>query len=184
MVRAPGSHEVGLYPRGVATRGGSQTKDHDRSLVYSAEDLWSKALDRGGEVNFFGSTFSLPQQKIFGDLSAMQRTVDFWLQSKALQTRFPHLGPLVVRGRKGERKAHYEPDGVIAIPLDQAWACKEAVLAHEFAHHCVWRMDAPAHGPVFRQAMVEVANFAFGAEASLLLRAAYDGAGLEVADAT
>ena len=183
-MRAPGSHEVGLYPRGVATRGGSQIKDRDRSLVYSAEDLWSKALDRGGVVNFFGSTFTLPRQKIFGDLSAMQRTVDFWLQSEVLQSRFPNLGPLVVRGRKGERKAHYEPEGVIAIPLDQTWACKEAVLAHEFAHHCVWNAHTPSHGPAFRQAMVEVANLVFGAEAALLLRAAYDGAGLEVADAT
>ncbi len=168
----------------MATRGGSKIKDQDRSLVYSAEDLWSKALDRGGVVNFFGSTFTVPQQKIFGDLSAMQRTVDFWLHSKVLKSRFPNLGPLVVRGRKGEHKAHYEPDGVIAIPLDQAWACKEAVLAHEFAHHCVWSTDTPAHGPVFRHAMVEVASFAFGSEAALLLRAAYDGAGLEVADAT
>jgi putative metallohydrolase (TIGR04338 family) len=152
--------------------------------VYSAEDLWSKALDRGGVVNFFGSTFSLPQQKIFGDLSAMQRTVDFWLQSEAIRSCFPGLSPLLVRGRKGERKAHYEPGGVIAIPLDQSWACREAVLAHEFAHHCSWLETGPTHGIAYRQAMIKVAEVAFGVEAALLLRAAYDGAGLEVSDAS
>lgn len=168
----------------MATRGGSEIKDRDRSLVYSAEDLWSKALDRGGVVNFFGSTFTVPQQKIFGDLSAMQRTVDFWLQSEAIRSHFPGLSPLLVRGRKGERKAHYEPDGVIAIPLDQSWACREAVLAHEFAHHCSWVETAPFHGTAYRQAMIKVTEVAFGVEAALLLRAAYDGAGLEVSDAS
>ncbi len=168
----------------MAARGGSNIKDLDRSLVYSAEDLWSKALDRGGIVNFFGSTFTLPQQRVFGDLSAMQRTVDFWMQAKPLQLQFPNLAPLVVRGRQGERKAHYEPDGVIAIPLDQSWACRESVLAHEFAHHCSWNPDAPAHGPAFRHALVAVAECALGVEAALLLRAAYDGAGLEVTHAS
>ena len=184
MVRAPGSHRDGLYPRWVAARGGSNIKDRDRSLVYSAEDLWSKALDRGGIVNFFGSTFTLPQQRVFGDLSAMQRTVDFWMQAKPLQLQFPNLAPLVVRGRQGERTAHYEPDGVIAIPLEQSWACRESVLAHEFAHHCSWNPDAPAHGPAFRHALVAVAECALGVEAALLLRAAYDGAGLEVTHAS
>lgn len=168
----------------MATRVGSEIKDRDRSLVYSAEDLWSKALDRGGVVNFFGSTFTLPAQKIFGDLSAMQRTVDFWLQSEVIRSSFPGLSPLHVRGRKGESKAHYEPDGVIAIPLDQSWACREAVLVHEFAHHCSWVETAPSHGTTYRQAMVKVAEVAFGVEAALLLRAAYDGAGLEVSDAS
>ena len=168
----------------MAARGGSNIKDLDRSLVYSAEDLWSKALDRGGIVNFFGSTFTLPQQRVFGDLSAMQRTVDFWLQAKPLQSQFPNLAPLVVRGRQGERKAHYEPDGVIAIPLEQSWACRESVLTHEFAHHCSWNPDAPAHGPAFRHALVAVAECALGVEAALLLRAAYDGAGLEVTHAS
>ena len=168
----------------MAARGGSNIKDLDRSLVYSAEDLWSKALDRGGIVNFFGSTFTLPQQRVFGDLSAMQRTVDFWMQAKPLQLQFPNLAPLVVRGRQGERKAHYEPDGVIAIPLEQSWACRESVLAHELAHHCSWNPDAPAHGPAFRHALVAVAECALGVEAALLLRAAYDGAGLEVTHAS
>ena len=106
------------------------------------------------------------------------------MQAKPLQLQFPNLAPLVVRGRQGERKAHYEPDGVIAIPLEQSWACRESVLAHEFAHHCSWNPDAPAHGPAFRHALVAVAECALGVEAALLLRAAYDGAGLEVTHAS
>ena len=167
----------------MAAREGSGIKDLDRTSVYAAEDLWSKAMDRGGVVNFFGSTFTLPEQKIFGDLVAMQKTVDFWLQSPLIQTTFPALGPVVVRGRKGERKAHYEPGGVIAIPLEQTWACKEAVLAHEFAHHCAWNETSPAHGVAFRNALISIAECAFGVESALLLRATYDGVGLEVTHA-
>jgi len=169
---------------GVTSTGGSSIVDRDRALVYSAEDSWSKALDRGGRCDFFGSTFTLPTQRIIGDLETMQRLVDYWLSSTQLQQTFPGLSHLQVRARRGHRKAHYEPAGVIAIPVEQPWACKEAVLAHEVAHHCSWNPDLAPHGPHFRRALIHVAEIAFGHEAALVLRAAYDGAGLEVAHVT
>lgn len=158
--------------------------DRDRALVYSAEDAWSKALDRGGRFDFFGSTFTLPTQRIIGDLATMQIVVDRWLSSTQLQQNFPGLSKIQVRSRRGQSKAHYEPAGIIAIPLDQPWACKEAVLAHEVAHHCSWTAQLPPHGPHFRSALIQVAEVVFGVEAGLVLRASYDGAGLEVTHAS
>ena len=169
---------------GVTSAGGSLIVDRDRALVYSAEDSWSKALDRGGRCDFFGSTFTLPTQRIIGNLETMQRLVEHWLHSTQLQQAFPGLSQLQVRARRGQMKAHYEPAGVIAIPVEQPWACKEAVLAHEVAHHCSWNPDLAPHGPHFRSALIQVAEIAFGQEAALVLRAAYDGAGLKVAHAT
>jgi len=169
---------------GVNNAGGFSIIDRDRALVYSAEDAWSKALDRGGRFDFFGSTFTLPMQRIIGDLPTMQRLVDHWLNSSQLQRLFPGLSELQVRSRRGQTKAHYEPAGIIAIPVEQPWACKEAVLAHEVAHHCSWNPKSAPHGPHFRGAMIHVAEIAFGEETALVLRASYDGAGLEVTHAT
>lgn len=168
---------------GVSDAGGLTIIDRDRALVYSAEDAWSKALDRGGRFDFFGSTFTLPTQRIIGDVATMQRLVDHWLASSQLQRSFPGCSGIYVRSRRGQSKAHYEPAGIIAIPLEQPWACKEAVLAHEVAHHCSWTPELAPHGPHFRSALIQVAEVAFGAEAALVLRASYDGAGLEVTHA-
>jgi putative metallohydrolase (TIGR04338 family) len=164
----------------VSNAGGLSIVDRDRALVYSTEDAWSKMLDRGGRCDFFGSTFTLPTQRIIGDLPTMQRLVDHWLHSSQIQQAFPGLSGLQVRSRQGQTKAHYEPAGIIAIPIEQPWACKEAVLAHEVAHHCSWSPDLAPHGPQFRSALIQVAQVAFGQEAALVLRAGYDGAGLEV----
>jgi putative metallohydrolase (TIGR04338 family) len=165
---------------GVSDAGGLSIVDRDRALVYSTEDAWSKLLDRGGRCDFFGSIFTLPNQRTIGDLATMQQLVDHWLSSSQLQQAFPGLSGLRVRARQGQTKAHYEPAGIVAIPLEQPWACKEAVLAHEVAHHCSWSPDLAPHGAQFRGALIQVAQVAFGQEAALVLRAAYDGAGLEV----
>ncbi len=155
--------------------------DTDRQRVYSVEDSWAHALDRGGSLDFFGSSFSLARQRILGDLSALQRTASDWLASAECRTWYPECGELHVRARKGQAKAHYESTGVIAIPVQSAWACRESVLAHEVAHHLSWGSKLAPHDWHFRLAMTRVAEIAFGPEASLLLRAGYDGAGLAVA---
>jgi len=154
--------------------------DADRAAVYSVEDSWSRALDRGGFVDFFGSSFTLPTQRILGSLQAMQDLAALWLTSAAVCAAYPRVGPVQVRARRGHSRAHYEPDGVIAIPVEQPWACREAVLMHELAHHCSWHECDAVHDQHFRLAMVRLAETAFGAEAALLLRASYDGAGLAV----
>lgn len=165
----------------MASRGLSTGIDSDRQLVYSVEDAWAKALDRGGLVDFFGSNFTLPRQRVLGDLNALQRTADAWLSSAACAVWYPAREELLIRARKGQGRAHYESTGVIAIPLQSAWACRESVLAHEVAHHLSWKSQVAAHDASFRLAMTRVADIAFGPQAALLLRAGYDGAGLAVA---
>lgn len=165
----------------MAVSGVSRGIDRDRQQVYSVEDAWSSALDRGGDVDFFGSHFTLPRQQVLPDLGALQETVDRWLASASRLAWYPQCSPVRVRARQGQTRAHYEATGVIAIPLSQPWACRESVLAHELAHHLAWDAQESAHDAHFRLAMVRVAEIAFGPGAALMLRAGYDGAGLAVA---
>lgn len=155
--------------------------DGERQRVYSVEDAWAHALDRGGLVDFFGSRFSLPRQRILGDLNALQLTAAAWLADEACTAWYPTRGELLIRPRKGHGRAHYESTGVIAIPVQSDWACRESVLAHEIAHHLSWDSQLAPHDANFRLAMTRVAEIAFGPQAALLLRAGYDGAGLAVA---
>lgn len=159
-------------------------RDADRSQVYAVEDAWSSVLDRGGTVDFFGSQLHVPVQRRFGDLPAMQAYADHCLAHSGLG-----LPPVRVRPRQGHHRAHYEAAadgiGVIAIPLQARWACRESVLLHELAHHLVafdpQSRCAAWHGRSFRQALCRLAELALGPEAALLLRTGYQGAGLEVA---
>jgi len=144
--------------------------DRDRAAVYAAEDQWSAALDRGGPIDFFGSHLVLPVQLRFGDLDAMQAYVDARCAAQ------PGLGSVRVRPRRGQQKAHYA-DGVIAIPMESGWACRESVLLHEFAHHVVAGVQPP-HGATFRQAMLDLVLDAQGAESALVLRTCYASNGL------
>ncbi|MDO9485966.1 MAG: TIGR04338 family metallohydrolase [Actinomycetota bacterium] len=165
----------------MARIGVSTGIDSDRQSVYSVEDAWAHALDRGGSVDFFGSHFQLPNQRILGDLSALQRTADAWLASDQCLAWYPNARALHVRARKGGSRAHYESTGVIAIPLEADWACRETVLAHEVAHHLSWDQQVAPHDANFRLAMTRVAEIAFGPQAALLLRAGYHGSRLDIA---
>jgi putative metallohydrolase (TIGR04338 family) len=74
----------------------------------------------------------------------------------------------------------------LAIPIagpPPRWAARELVVLHELGHHVAPPDDDhPAHGPHFTGAVVALVAGALGAEAALLLRAAYDGAGVAVAE--
>ena len=157
-------------------------RDTARATVYAVEDAWSRVLDRGGQVDFFGSHLDVPMQRRFGDLAAMQAYADHWLRESAVVGAV--IDPVRIRRRKGARMAHYEPAGVIAIPIEADWACTEAVLLHELAHHAVHALHPAAaaepHGPGYRGTMCWLVEQALGPQAGLLLRSGYQGAGLEV----
>lgn len=154
--------------------------------VYAAEDQWSAVLDRGGTVDFFGSRIDVPMQRRFADEVSIQRYVDGVLGLPAVGAAFPQVGPVTVRERAGQTRAHYEPAAAtIAIPLRTLWAGREAVVLHELAHHCACsageppeRTDARWHGPHFREAMLLLVTEVLGDGAALLLRAGYDAAGV------
>lgn len=167
-------------------------RDTARALVYAAENQWSAALDRGGVIDFFGSKFTLPQQKQFETIAAMQNYCDGVMVSERLMNRYPSAGSVVVRPRAGQRMAHYESaSGTIAIPLsstqgEPSWACREAVLLHELTHHLLYASADPAavaepiHGSAFTTTMCWLVCEVLGSEAALVLQGAFQGAGLTV----
>ena len=155
-------------------------RDSERSTVYAVEDQWGQMLDRGGDLDFFGSRIHLPKQRVLLALADVQQYVDDLL----LQCSTGELGPVQVRHRRGVTRAHYEssPLATIAIPSGVVWACREVVILHELAHHL--RAQGPSgslqHDAGFRGQLVRLAGHALGPAAALVLRAGYHGAGLGV----
>ena len=148
-----------------------------RSRVYAGEDAWALRLDaarRGaGRAQVAGSSVLLPAEKQFGTLAAAQAYCDAHLEG---------LPRVRVRRRKGTRKAHWEPPGVIALPVPvhgTPWALREAVLLHEMAHHVAVHRDGTSdHGPRFVSRMLELVGQVLGPEAAFALRVDYAEAGV------
>lgn len=97
------------------------------------------------------------------------------------------IGTVTVRVRKGQTKAHYEPEHqIIAIPMDSAWAARESVVLHELAHHILMSGNAASaaamiqapHGAQFTSTMCVLAECVLGHEAALMLRTSYSALGL------
>ncbi len=167
----------------------STPRDQHRGAVYAAEDALARALERGGSVEFFGSTLTLPIERCFADVASIQDYVD-----RVLFVIDPHLLPIIVRERSGATKAHYEYPrderaGVIAIPLmlqgSRRWAARESVVLHEIAHHVthhdpIGRSEA-AHGATFCGHLIALHERVIGPESALMLRAAFDAAGIPIA---
>jgi len=129
-------------------------------------------------VDFHGSQLMLREQLRFGDMPAMQAYADQVLASDGVRDRWPGVGPVAIRARKGQAKAHYESDSAtIAIPMQVGWAARESVLLHELAHHLAFDPAAP-HGPQFTRTMCALVECAISPEAALLLRAGYDAVGV------
>ena len=153
----------------------SNTPDRHRHAVYQVEDQWSATLDRGGHVDFFGSSITAPVQLRFGSLNDVQVYVDRVCRLREL----PLIG---VRHRRGGTRAHYENrvDGsVIAIPTNLSWAMRESVVLHEISHHIGATLHASTlHDGHFTSSMLSLAHDFLGPEAELLLRAGYQAAGV------
>jgi putative metallohydrolase (TIGR04338 family) len=153
------------------------------------EDQWSAVLDRGGSVDFFGSRMDIPLQRRFGDIDTVRRYVAAVLAGPYVLENHRLAGPVAVRERAGQAKAHYEPgSATIAIPLDTQWAARESVILHEVAHHLAGSA-VPAtgrrdwHGIRFRYVMCGLVASVLGEPSALLLRTGYEGAGLRVVEA-
>ncbi|MED5811512.1 TIGR04338 family metallohydrolase [Mycolicibacterium sp. 050232] len=156
------------------------------SAVYGAEDQWSAVLDRGGVVDFHGSHIYVPLQKRFADISSVQRYVDAVLALDSIRETYPNVGPVLVRERRGQSKAHYEPStATMAIPLANRAFGRESTVLHELAHHLSVSGGLSAspsgtrwHGKEFREAMLFLVSSVLGEPAALLLRAGYHASGV------
>lgn len=156
------------------------------SAVYGAEHQWSAVLDRGGLVSFHGSHMDVPMQKRFGDIPSVQRYVNGVLALASVREKYPNAGPVRVRERRGQSKAHYEPrTATVAIPMENRAFGRESTVLHELAHHLSVSEGLPAtptgtrwHGAEFRGAMLFLVSVMLGEPAALLLRAGYYSSGL------
>ena len=155
----------------------SKTPDSLRQAVYRAEDQWSTLMDRGGHIDFFGSSITAPVQLRFGNMNDVRVYVD-------RVCRVREIPAIQVRHRRGGTRAHYEvraSGGVIAVPTNQPWAMRESVLLHEIAHHMAITVHASAlHDRVFTSSMLSLVQEFLGHEAELLLRTSYQAAGVPV----
>lgn len=149
--------------------------------MYAAEDAWAHRLDaarRGaGRAVVANSSVVLPAELLFGDLPTAQRYARDRL-------RLWDVPAVRLRRRKGQAKAHWEPPGVVALPVPQhgaPWAMRETVLLHELAHHLAFHLDrTTSHGVRFRRRMLELVQHALGPEAALALRVDYAEIGVTV----
>lgn len=158
------------------------TRDTQRAKVYAAEQFVRTMFDRAAErgepvVDFFGTPLTLPPEARFASVPAVQRYVDDVLAHPAVRDRWPALGPLRVRARKGSTAAHYESGGsTIAVPEQRTgWALRELVVLHEIAHHLDQQSgeEGPAHGPNFVATFCELAATVMGPEVAHVLRVVY-----------
>ena len=182
---------IGRNGHGHDLRVAMTPRDGLRSVVYAAEAQWSAAMDRGGKVDFFGSSMTLPCQRRFADLPSMQAYCDGVMSLSAVASRYSQAGPVRVRVRAGAAKAHYEHDQrVIAIPLapqagaSVSWAGRESVLLHELSHHLVMgdavSLGDAHHGTSFTTTMCWLVDEVLGPQSALLLRSGYQAAGVQV----
>ena len=162
--------------------------DAHRAKVYSAEDQFTSLMNRGGKVEFFGSTLDIPVQKRFANIESIRSYVSGLFGESELVHALG-LNPPTIRERKGSAKAHYEfTSQIIAIPVtgqSATWALRESVVLHECAHYVAAKF-APAgeqpHGPTFTASMLLLVQAALGDQARLLLATGYLEIGVVVGD--
>jgi len=156
--------------------------DRSKSAVYSAEDQFAELLNRGGNVDFFGSALVVPTQRRFGELATVTQYVQAVMSE--ITPQFPGVSTPQVRERRGARRAHYEYDTTtIALPTVDQWALRESVILHECAHHLTWwahGAGVAAHGGEFTGYMLYLVRTMLGPPAELLLRAGYQAAGVPI----
>jgi len=137
-------------------------------------------------VNFHGSHMDVPLQKRFADIPSVQRYADRVLALDSVRERYPNAGPVQVRERHGQSRAHYEPStATVAIPMQNRTFGRESTVLHELAHHLSVSDGLPAtpsgtrwHGVEFREAMLFLVGIVLGEPAALLLRAGYHSSGV------
>lgn len=172
----------------VVTAPLTRPRDAQRSRVYRAEDAWAARLDaarRGAPLaTVGGSAVLLPAERRFGTLDSAASYAARVLALPEVRALAGDLAVPELRTRRGQRAAHWEPPGVIALPLPthgEPWALRESVLLHELAHHVLSRIGVAApHAAPFPAVVLLLVEAALGPEAVLALRVDYGREGVEV----
>jgi len=151
--------------------------DARRSAVYAAEHAVVGMIDRGADVLFHGARLSVQPDRKFGRVSDVERYLQ-WVRGNPWG--HPDVPSPVVRVRRGEARATWEAPATIAVP-DAAWARRELVVLHEYAHHAVWHGSGGSdatHGAPFCRVFADLVRNAVGPGAGLLLTDAFYRSGL------
>ena len=172
----------------AAVPAAAPSRDAQRARVYRAEDAWAAQLDaaRLGAplATVGGSAVVLPGERRFGTLEAV---AGYCARVLALPEVVALAGPLEppeLRPRRGVRSAHWEPPGVVKLPVPrhgEPWALRETVVLHELAHHvgeCTGRTRG--HRPPYPALVLLLVEAVLGAEAALALRVHYGRERVEV----
>jgi putative metallohydrolase (TIGR04338 family) len=158
-------------------------RDSQRQRLYDAEQQVRRQLELAAAgartVTVGSSSIVLPLEVRFGSMDAVQRYCDGIRATQDFTRRFPHAAaaPLHARARRGDRHAHYEPPGTIALhepELGSGWSLRELVVLHEVAHHAAHHdgPPEPAHGAAYAGAFLRVVTDTMGPETGLLLTSA------------
>lgn len=166
----------------------TRPRDAQRARVYRAEDAWAARLDaarRGAALaTVGGSAVLLPAELRFGTLAAASTYAASVLDRPAVIEVAGRLSAPELRTRRGQRAAHWEPPGVVALPLPthgEPWALRESVLLHELAHHVGACTGLSAgHLAPFPALVLLLVRAALGEEAAFALRVAYGEQQVEV----
>ena len=166
----------------------SRPRDAQRARVYRAEDAWAARLDtarRGAALaTVGGSAVLLPAEVRFGALAAASSYAEFVLSRPRVVALGGRLPAPELRPRRGQRAAHWESPGVIALPVPrhgEPWALRESVLLHELAHHVGETTGLTSgHRPPYPALLVEIVQAVLGVEAAFALRVAYGEESVEV----
>lgn len=156
-------------------------RDSQRTRVYRAEDAWAARLDaaRLGATlaTVGGSSLLLPAERRFGDLEAAHDYCVRVLALPEVRGAVGEIAPPSLRRRRGVQKAHWEPPGVIALPVPvhgEPWGLRETVLLHELAHHVGETTGhARGHRSPFPAVVLLLVAAVLGEQAAFALRVAY-----------
>lgn len=165
-------------------------RDTQRGALYEAETLVRTMFDRADErglrsLEVMGSTITLPIERKFGSVDAVQRYCDQVLRLNWVRETWPRATVSVtVRARAGAAAAHYQDD-TIAVPASREgrWALRELVVLHELAHHLgdlVPSSDEASHGPEFAARYLTLTGEIIGPEAAFVLRAMFLAGGVRI----
>jgi putative metallohydrolase (TIGR04338 family) len=166
----------------------SPPRDRQRSRVYRAEDAWAARLDAARQgaaiATVAGSAVLLPAELRFGALAEATTYAAHLLSRPEVLAVTGRLPTPELRPRRGQRAAHWEPPGVIALPVPrhgEPWALRETVLLHELAHHVGESTGLSAgHRPPFPAVVLLLVRVALGEEAAFALSVAYGEENVEV----
>jgi len=151
------------------------TRDHNRSAVYGAEDQVTAMLDRGGQVDFHGSTLDLPSERKFGDIPSINRYLD---AVRCQSWGYGSTREVSVVASRAEITATWRAPGEIRVPVRSRWALREWIVLHEYSHHVTFHTGRGAnHDRAFCEVLIELTSKALSPGIGTLLLAAFHEAG-------